>query len=278
MCPFDDGRCYRSCIQPGRCAYSYVFETPLSEEIATIFAPIRGALDAPHPFVLEPPEEEKQHYSAQNRRVHATRHRWRCAGPGRLLGHQGDVPGGQGARYVGQRGVRRSVTPPGGEAATPAGGAGGEASRPGTGAASTTTAGRGPDPGGGAAASAEPDLTPGRVRRGSQGSARFETTSTQKVFVHSYPYLKVTLLTLWQTYPLSEHLAVEVALTRDGASPRRKSPAASTRRAASAATAPPGATPMCTSGYSAQGWCYALDQAREAIARVSNQYESRHQQ
>jgi hypothetical protein len=63
VCPFDDGQCYRGCIQPGRCAYSYVFETPLPEEIATIFAPIRGALDAPHPFVLEPPEEEKQHYS-----------------------------------------------------------------------------------------------------------------------------------------------------------------------------------------------------------------------
>jgi hypothetical protein len=43
-----------------------VFETPLPEEIATIFAPIGGALDAPHPFVLEPPEEEKQHYSAQD--------------------------------------------------------------------------------------------------------------------------------------------------------------------------------------------------------------------
>jgi hypothetical protein len=42
------------------------------------------------------------------------------------------------------------------------------------------------------AAGAELDLIPGQVRRGSQGSARFETTSTQKVFVHSYPYLKVT--------------------------------------------------------------------------------------
>jgi CRISPR-associated endoribonuclease Cas6 len=67
VCPFDDGRCYRGCIQPGRCVYSYVFETPLPEEIATIFAPIRGALDAPHPFVLEPPEEEKQHYNAHDR-------------------------------------------------------------------------------------------------------------------------------------------------------------------------------------------------------------------
>ncbi|MGH8069627.1 MAG: CRISPR system precrRNA processing endoribonuclease RAMP protein Cas6 [Candidatus Entotheonellia bacterium] len=67
VCPFDDGRCYRGCIQPGRCVYSYVFETPLPEDIAAIFAPIRGALDAPHPFVLEPPEEEKQHYSAHDR-------------------------------------------------------------------------------------------------------------------------------------------------------------------------------------------------------------------
>ena len=75
--------------QSGRCAYSYVFETPLPEEIATIFAPIRGALDAPHPFVLEPPEEEQQHYSAQDRRVHATRHRWRCAGPGAYLAIKG---------------------------------------------------------------------------------------------------------------------------------------------------------------------------------------------
>jgi hypothetical protein len=66
-CPFDDGRCCRGCIQPGRCVYSYVFETPLPEEMATIFAPIRGALDAPHPYVLEPPEEEKQHYSAHER-------------------------------------------------------------------------------------------------------------------------------------------------------------------------------------------------------------------
>jgi hypothetical protein len=41
---------------------------------------------------------------------------------------------------------------------------------------------------------------------------------------------------------------------------------------------PSGARSMCTSGYSAQGWCYALDQAREAFARVSNQYENRHQQ
>ncbi len=41
VCPFDDGRCYRGCIQPARCVYSYVFETPLPEEIATIFAPIR---------------------------------------------------------------------------------------------------------------------------------------------------------------------------------------------------------------------------------------------
>jgi hypothetical protein len=67
VCPFDDGRCHRGCIQPGRCVYSYVFETTLPEEIATIFAPIRGALDAPHPFVLEPPEEERQHYSAHDR-------------------------------------------------------------------------------------------------------------------------------------------------------------------------------------------------------------------
>jgi hypothetical protein len=67
VCPFDDGRCYRGCIQPARCVYSYVFETALPEEIATILAPIRGALDAPHPFVLEPPEEEKQHYSVDDR-------------------------------------------------------------------------------------------------------------------------------------------------------------------------------------------------------------------
>ena len=44
-----------------------MFETPLPEEIATIFAPIRGALDAPHPFVLEPPDEEKQNYSDDDR-------------------------------------------------------------------------------------------------------------------------------------------------------------------------------------------------------------------
>jgi hypothetical protein len=41
---------------------------------------------------------------------------------------------------------------------------------------------------------------------------------------------------------------------------------------------PFGAMPMCTSGYGVQAWCYALDQAREAMARVSNQDESRHQQ
>jgi hypothetical protein len=67
VCPFEDGRCYRRCSQPGRCVYSYVFETPLAEEIATVFAPLRGALDAPHPFVLEPPEEEQQRYSAHDR-------------------------------------------------------------------------------------------------------------------------------------------------------------------------------------------------------------------
>jgi hypothetical protein len=66
VCPFSDGRCYRGCIQPGRCVYSYVFETPLPEEVAAIFAPNRGVLDAPHPFVLEPPEDEKQYYSVND--------------------------------------------------------------------------------------------------------------------------------------------------------------------------------------------------------------------
>jgi hypothetical protein len=51
-----------------------------------------------------------------------------------------------------------------------------------------------------------------------KGGARFETTSTQEVFVHSFPYLEVTQPAPLQTYPLGEHLAVEVALKRDGTS------------------------------------------------------------
>lgn len=64
VCPFADGRCQRGCVHPERCVYAYVFDTPLPEDIATRLDPLRGALDAPHPFVLEPPEEDKQHYSA----------------------------------------------------------------------------------------------------------------------------------------------------------------------------------------------------------------------
>lgn len=64
VCPFHDGRCQGGCVHPERCVYSYVFETPLPEDIATVLAPLRGAQDAPHPFVLEPPEEERQRYNA----------------------------------------------------------------------------------------------------------------------------------------------------------------------------------------------------------------------
>ncbi len=46
-----------TCLISDRCAYHYVFETPFSTE-----GGLRGYAFAPHPFVIEPPEEPRQVY------------------------------------------------------------------------------------------------------------------------------------------------------------------------------------------------------------------------
>ncbi len=48
-----------------------------------------------------------------------------------------------------------------------------------------------------------------------KGGAKFETTATREVFVHSYPYLEVIRPAALQSHPLSDHVAVEVTLKRD---------------------------------------------------------------
>lgn len=47
------------CILKDRCVYSYIFETPVPEG-CNIFGRVRSA---PHPFIIEPPEEGKNRYS-----------------------------------------------------------------------------------------------------------------------------------------------------------------------------------------------------------------------
>ncbi len=46
------------CLLKHRCAYSYVFETPPPPDTAIM----RKYPKAPHPFVIEPPDEDKQVY------------------------------------------------------------------------------------------------------------------------------------------------------------------------------------------------------------------------
>jgi len=45
-----------------QCIYSYVFETPLPQELVTIVSSGNVTSNAPHPFIIEPPEEEQQYY------------------------------------------------------------------------------------------------------------------------------------------------------------------------------------------------------------------------
>ncbi|GBC78668.1 hypothetical protein HRbin08_02164 [bacterium HR08] len=59
VCVRPDGLCER-CPVRSRCHYPYVFETSPPVETSAF----RGQRTAPHPYVLEPPLEEKGHYAA----------------------------------------------------------------------------------------------------------------------------------------------------------------------------------------------------------------------
>ncbi len=48
----------RDCLLKGKCVYSYVFETPPPADTAVM----RKYEAAPHPFVIEPPNEKKGVY------------------------------------------------------------------------------------------------------------------------------------------------------------------------------------------------------------------------
>ncbi|MDI6794174.1 MAG: hypothetical protein QME81_15155 [bacterium] len=51
------------CLLKDKCVYSYVFETPLPEGAERL----KGSSYLPHPFVLEPPPEEKLEYEPKGR-------------------------------------------------------------------------------------------------------------------------------------------------------------------------------------------------------------------
>ncbi len=59
VCIRPDGQCER-CVVQQSCHYPYVFETSPPAEAPAF----RGQRYAPHPYVLEPPLEEKEHYAA----------------------------------------------------------------------------------------------------------------------------------------------------------------------------------------------------------------------
>jgi hypothetical protein len=58
VCIRADGNC-ACCLVRSLCGYPYVFETPPPAEVPAF----RGQRTAPHPYVLEPPLEEKEHYA-----------------------------------------------------------------------------------------------------------------------------------------------------------------------------------------------------------------------
>jgi len=58
VCIRADGDC-ECCLVRSTCSYPYVFETPPPAEVPAF----RGQRTAPHPYVLEPPLEEKEHYA-----------------------------------------------------------------------------------------------------------------------------------------------------------------------------------------------------------------------
>lgn len=58
VCLHRDRACHQ-CILRQTCAYSYVFETPRSETLKTSY----NLSDYPHPFIIEPPPEEKSEYA-----------------------------------------------------------------------------------------------------------------------------------------------------------------------------------------------------------------------
>jgi hypothetical protein len=58
VCVRRDGEC-AGCLVRAHCAYSYVFETPATEREAD---PVRNYTFAPHPFVMEPPEDTCEAY------------------------------------------------------------------------------------------------------------------------------------------------------------------------------------------------------------------------
>lgn len=59
VCALKKGDC-RDCLLKQRCVYAYIFESYSPDE-----ANILGKVNAiPHPFIIEPPEEEKQRYLA----------------------------------------------------------------------------------------------------------------------------------------------------------------------------------------------------------------------
>jgi len=59
VCIRPDGQCERCAIQQS-CRYPYMFETSPPADVPVF----RGQRYAPHPYVLEPPLEEKEHYAA----------------------------------------------------------------------------------------------------------------------------------------------------------------------------------------------------------------------
>ncbi len=59
VCIRPDGLCER-CMVRSSCRYPYMFETSPPVEVSVF----RGQRAAPHPYVLEPPLEEKEHYAA----------------------------------------------------------------------------------------------------------------------------------------------------------------------------------------------------------------------
>jgi hypothetical protein len=60
VCVTRDKKC-RECLLKGKCVYSYVFETPPPADTVIM----RKYEAAPHPFVIEPPLEQKRVYNPE---------------------------------------------------------------------------------------------------------------------------------------------------------------------------------------------------------------------
>ncbi len=61
VCVFRGKDC-SDCLLKEQCIYSWVFETPIPKDTQIL----RKMTDAPHPFVIEPPIEEKRIYNSEN--------------------------------------------------------------------------------------------------------------------------------------------------------------------------------------------------------------------